>query len=192
MKQNQKHSILNRYSISTLALAVILIAAFGLVGMERNRTDAAPSVKNAASTVNSQFSFTGASGWWRGATNETSMALFSNDHSCFTSVQHKTGTVDDAVELKKIQTSLAGSGYTSTLVASQMTTVQTNSGSQQYKLYQYNVATPTGGTQVEGGQEYGYLQLSTGYLEVQGNCNTASELSTTLPALQAVKFDAKN
>ena len=39
------------------------------------------------------------------------------------------------------------------------------------------------------GFELGYLQLSGSYIKIEGHCDTADELPSTLPALQAIKFD---
>jgi hypothetical protein len=43
-----------------------------------------------------------------------------------------------------------------------------------------------------GGQEFGYLQLPHGYLEIWGYCDTAEQLPATIPALKAIKFDEAN
>jgi hypothetical protein len=43
-----------------------------------------------------------------------------------------------------------------------------------------------------GGLELGYLQLSGGYVQIEGHCDTPDELAATIPALQSVKFDAGN
>ena len=119
------------------------------------------------------------------------MALFhSIRDSCFTSVEHKSGTVDAAAELQKTQASLTSEGYTVTPGSAQTLTMQTNTGLQQYELQQSSITTPTGANKILGGQEFGYLQLSNGYLKIMGNCETADELPSTIPALRAIKFDA--
>ncbi len=118
------------------------------------------------------------------------MALFHTIRdSCFTSVQHKTGTVDAAAELQKTAASLTSQGYTVTPGSTQTLTIQTNTGPRQYELQQSSVMTPAGANKLLGGQEFGYLQLSNGYLKIMGYCETADELPATIPALQAIKFD---
>jgi hypothetical protein len=190
MQQKRKLVGLNRYSLSALALVAILVITFGMIVLGRSHTDATPSIKpGVGAAVPSQFSFTGSIGWWQGATNETSMALFHNAHDCFVSAQHKTGTVNVATELQKTQASLTGSGYTVTPGSTQSIVMQTKTGPQSYELYQSTVTTPAGANAVEGGQEFGYLQLSDGYLFVEGYCDTAAELPATIPALQAIKFN---
>jgi hypothetical protein len=37
--------------------------------------------------------------------------------------------------------------------------------------------------------ELAYVQLSGGYVKVEGHCNTPDQLSATVPALQSVKYD---
>lgn len=69
-------------------------------------------------------------------------------------------------------------------------TIQTNSGSKQYQLQQSSVTGPVGTGQVLGGQEFGYLQLSSGYLYIEGYCNTSAKLAATIPALLAITFNS--
>lgn len=99
---------------------------------------------------------------------------------------HKSGSLDVTAALQKVQDGLVKAGYVSTPSTTQTLGLQASAGLQQYQLHHYTV---TGAGTVEGGQEYGYLPVSSGYLFVQGNCGTASELTTTIPALQALQFD---
>ena len=187
MIQKQKHSILNRYTIGILLL-LVAAAISALVVTKHNRTDAAPSLKpGIGAAVPSQFSFAGTIGWWQGATNKTSMALFHNGDSCFTSVQHINGTADIAAELQKLQVSQAGEGGTATPGAVLAATLQTKSGPEQYELHQYTLTNP--GMDILHGLELGYLQLPGSYVKIEGHCDTADELSATIPALQAITFD---
>jgi hypothetical protein len=191
MRQKHSRLELNPYTISTLALAVVLVATLGVIIMKHDATDAVPRTKLTMGgvAVVSQFTFPGLTGWRQGATNETSMTLSSNNRTCFTSIQHKIGMVDVTAILQKTQAKLAISGYTSAQLATPTVAIQTNLGTQQYKLHQYSVTSQPGTTRVQAGQEFGYILFANGYLEVQGYCNTANELATTLPALQAIKFD---
>jgi hypothetical protein len=175
--------------ISIVAVAVLAVAT--TVAMtSRNKTDAAASVKPAVgAAVTSQFAFTGSTGWWQGATNKTSMAVFQDTHSCFVSAEHKTGTVDAVAKLQKIQSSLASQGYMVTPGNIQTLILQTAAGQQRYELHQSTVTTPKGSNKVEGGQEFGYVQLSDGYIKIMGYCDTADELPATIPVLRAIKFN---
>jgi hypothetical protein len=191
MQQKHNRIRLNRHITNTLIFLAVAAASVVVVAKHNNRTtDAAPVVKQAVgAAVPSEFKFTGASGWWQGATNKTSMALFPNAQDCFTSVEYKAGTVDAAAELQKTQATLTSSGYIVTPSSTQTLALQTAKGPQKYQLYQSTVTTPTGASTVEGGQEFGYLQPSSGYLKIMGYCDTTAELPTTIPALQAMKFD---
>lgn len=186
MSQNHKRFVLNRYTIGTLAL--LILAASTTLIIKHAHTDAAPAIKpGVGAAVPSQFSFSGVMGWWQGATNQTSMALFHNGDSCFTSVQHYSGTVNANAELQKLQATQSGGG-TSTPGAIVPVTLQTKSGTQQYELHQYNLAPPDN-TPLLRGLELGYLQLPGSYIKIEGHCDTTDELPATIPALQAIKFN---
>jgi len=84
-------------------------------------------------------------------------------------------------------------GYTITSGANLTVTLQTDTGKQSYQLQQSTVITPAGGDKVLGGQEFGYVALSNNnYLSIKGYCDTTDELAATIPALQAIKFDASD
>jgi len=174
-----------------ILVAVTAVCSFIFIN-EHNRTDAAPPLKPKIGTaVPSEFKFTGATDWWQGATNKTSMALFHTlQDGCFVSVQYKTGSIAaDQTNFQKTEDQLTSAGHVITPVATKVMTVQTNSGSKQYQLQQSSVTSPTGTSQVLGGQEFGYIQLSNGYLYIEGYCNASTELASTIPALQAVTFN---
>lgn len=177
------------YIIGFVILLAVLAAAFIIFTIKLDETNStAPLSGTPAKSVKSQFSFGGAEGWRQGPSNKTSMAFF-NSNGCFTSVENKTGTLDIAAEQQKNQTTLTGAGYTVTPAGTQTLTMQTSAGPKQYELQQSSVTTPAGTTPVEGGQEFGYLQLADGYIKIMGYCDTADELPVTIPALQAVRFD---
>jgi hypothetical protein len=183
--------------LTVSTLLVVAVAAASLITVTQHKhTAAAPSAKpGIGAAVKSKFSSTGAEGWWQGATNKTSMALFQSTHDCFVSAEYKVGTVNAAGELQKTQSNMTKDGYVVSSVSTQSLTLQTTSGTRQYELQESNVVTPTNmGTQnkVQGGQEFGYVQLSNGYVKIMGYCNTANELPATIPALQSIKFNENN
>jgi hypothetical protein len=189
-KEQQMPRILRRKNFVIAGLVLVLGAATaGIVIFRANSSAAnAPANPPVGAAVPSQFSFTGAADWWQGATNKTSMALF-HKYDCFTSVEHKTGTVDVASELQKMQDMLSSDGYTVAPGSTQTLTLQTTAGPKQYELHQSSVTTPADANKVKGGQEFGYIQLSAGYIKVMGYCDTADQLPATLPALQGIKFN---
>lgn len=187
-----KHKLFrfNRYTAGILVL-VIIAAGVGVAFWHHGHTDAAASKKpGIGAAVPSEFSFADTIGWWQGATNKTSMALFHNAQDCFTSDQYKKGTVNVALALRNQQTTLTNQGYTVKPAAVKTLALQTSTGQQSYQLFQYSVTTPSGASQVEGGQEFGYVPLTNGYVYIEAYCDTPSELSATIPALDAVTFKA--
>lgn len=186
--KKSKRKIINRYTVSVFILVVIAAAVVTVLTLKNSPAKATAASKPAttAAAVPSQFSFTGAANWWQGATNKTSMALFPKSGDCFTSVNHKSGTVDINAELAKI-TGNQASGGAMVALSILSTTIQTTTGAKPYQLHQYHVTNPD--VQVMEGMELGYVQLSGSYIEVEGYCNTPDQLPTTLPALQAIRFN---
>lgn len=190
MKQKISLIKFNKYTIgSSIFIAIAAIST--VVILPHNHTEAASPAKPAVgAAVPSQFKFTGANGWWQGATNKTSMALFHKTDGCFTSVEHKSGMVDTAAELQKQYDMQTRGGYTVTPGNTQTLTIQTVAGQEKYDLHQSSVTGTGDGGKVKGGQEFGYVQLPSGYIKVMGYCDTPDQLPATLPALQAIKFDS--
>lgn len=174
--------------VGVLVLLVVATGTAMLVG-RNSYTDAAPTSKiPVGAAVPSYFLFSGVAGWWQGATNKTSMALFHTPDTdgCFVSVQYYKGTVDAAAELQKLSVEQAGGGTMTPGVILSMT-LQTATGSQQYQLHQYALS-PDAGEQLMDGLEMGYVQLPDAYVKVEGHCNAPGQLPATIPALQAVKL----
>jgi hypothetical protein len=117
------------------------------------------------------------------------MAVFHNLHDCFLSVEYNAGTVNIATELKKIDKQAAIGGYTITHIGVRTLTMQVAGSKHQYKLYQTNTTEPVGATKLMDGNESGFVQLSNGYIDIYGTCNTVSQLHETIPALEAIEFD---
>lgn len=179
-----------------LAALIIIVAVAALIIIRPREATAPTATHKAPSGLpqktpgRPQFSFMAgkAPGWRQGATDKVSMALF-HQYDCFTSVEHKSGRVSIAAELKQIRTGLTASGYLVTPNKRQTLTLQTNAGGKQYELYQSAVMTPAGLSKVKGGQEFGYVQLANSYIKVMGYCDTASQLPSTIPALQAIRLN---
>lgn len=179
----------SRPVIFTPSLVIIALALVGLVFFMKHRAAAAtPHQSVAATPVQSQFSFSGVPGWHKGPTNETSMALFRDDGECFTSIEHKSGAVDVDTEIQKQQSMMASSGNTMAAGATPVVTVQAGTGSQQYELHEFSLSSGDKSHPLMGGLGLGYLQLSNGYIKIQSHCNTADELPSTVPALEAYQF----
>lgn len=178
MKQKNKFKVINKYTTS--ALVVLFVATAGaVVFLLHNTTNAAPPT----------FSFTGVANWRQGPTNQASMVLFHKSHDCFTSVSYKTGSVDADNEVQKTSTSLARDGYTVTSMGSKTLSLQTTNGKQSYKLRQLSVTGQGSAGKLKAAQEFGYIQLSNGYVTIEGYCDSTDQLPATIPALQAIKFN---
>lgn len=186
-KQNSKSKTL----ILSTIIAIVLLGGLTAFLVIRNSTQvSADTTKN--SPAASHFSFIGATGWWQGATNETSMALFDKNETkaCFTSAEYIAGTVDISPEVQKTQNlaSLKGDGYVVTSIGVKEMNIQTSEGEKTYSLHQSSVVTPAGFDKLKGGQEFGFVELTNGYIKIMGYCDTPEQLANTLPSLQAIKF----
>jgi hypothetical protein len=189
MKRNASNHLVNRYIAVSLAIAILGGATYFAFTNQQSIPDVAASPNaNSHRTEESRFSFAGAPEWRKGPSNKTSMALF-HGHDCFVSAEYKPGTVEVSAELEKIKTSLTDMGYTVTTGVTLTNTLQTDQGSKEYELHQYSVTGAGSAGQVKGGQEYGYLQLSDGYVQIEGHCDSADQLPSTIPALLAIKFN---
>lgn len=176
-----------------ITLLVALVAVVGTAGVALFRANSYAAAENKTTEQESKslFSFTGATGWRQGPSNETSMALFGKARAdgtsaCFVSAEYKPGKVDVDAALQKQQDSYKTTGGTMTQTATVTNVLQTNEGEKQYELRQYTV--DGGSEKAMGGLELGYLQLKDGYVKVDGHCEAVEELAITIPALQAYKL----
>jgi hypothetical protein len=180
----------------TISLIVALMVVIGIGGavFTRVNTPAVAEVKAYAPEAKSKFSFTGSTDWRKGPSNDTSMALFGKTRTdgtsaCFTSIEYKTGTIDVQAELQKVISDFNKSGGTMTEMATVPAVLRTTNGDEQYNLHQFNAVSASKDNKVMSGVEVGYVQLDGGYVKVSGNCETFDELPSTIPALQAYKFN---
>ncbi len=167
---------------------VLLVVVSGLFFVKHGASASAPQKKATVKAAQSQFSFNGTTGWHKGPTNETSMALFRNDGECFTSIEQKSGTINIAAKIQKQQSMMTSSGNTMTAGATPETFIQIPTGPQKYELHEFSLTSGDKSHPLMGGLGLGYVQLADGYLKIQSHCNTVDELSTTIPALQAYTF----
>lgn len=139
-----------------------------------------------------EFSFDSsvATTWRQGPTDKVSMAIFDKDETtgCWMSIEHKSGIVDEAAELKKIEANWPNAGLSATKYADVPMILKTKKGDVSYTLHQYSAVSTTG-EKALGGQEFAYFKLPNGYAKVQGYCSEVEKLATMTPALQAVTFN---
>lgn len=180
-----------------IALLVGLILACGALAgvLTWNRpTDAAPSptVSQADLKANSIFHLASVDGWWQGATNHTSMAAYQNeDHNCFVSAAYfpEAQLANREAKRQKATESLATEGHKINKLGSKTMELSSTSGPIKYNLDQQSISSPTGSTQVKGGQEFGFIDLADGQIEIEGYCDSAEQLPLTIPALDAINFN---
>lgn len=168
------------------ALVAIVAIVFGVLTSQSNAKSS--SATNKATVQQSDFAFATdkAEDWRQGPSNGTSLALFSNDRTCFVSLEHRNGAVNIAAELQKIESQFVKGGYTAVRYIKKAAILRIGGESHQYQLYRYTVSGKGSGGQLYGGQEFGYVPLSNGYVFVQGYCNTVDQLPSTISALQAI------
>jgi hypothetical protein len=186
-----KHKKLFMYTSCTLAVVAIAAAVGGVIFMKHHAADAAvlpgtPSNLPQKTPGTAEFSFKSngkTSGWWQGATDKVSMALFYRPNDCFVSTEYHNSTIDAAAKLQS-HIDMLRQGSSVTEIGSKSLTLNTSTGKMQYELHQYHVV----GDGLLGGEEFAYVPLSKGYLKIQGYCDTPEQLAATIPALEAVKF----
>lgn len=188
-KQRKSHHIV-RIAVS----AFILLAGLALVVILKGQSSRIEATAPPAThqSLKSQFSFQSVDGWRQGPSNETSMALFHKaDDGCFVSVEYKKGTLDATAELQKILDSHKNSGYTISTDEIVPMSMLTNAGQKEYQLHKYLIDSngATAESKLMGGNAFGYVALSNGYIEIEGYCNTVEQLTVAIPALQALKFN---
>lgn len=191
-KPNSAQLKRSKYYLLIPVFAVIAFMTIGGVLFTKHdnvKASTTPAAKPSSQQSKFTFNSSMAPNWRQGPTNQTSLALFSNDHSCFLSFQYKDGTIVAADALQQTQDSLSKDGYKSIGIKTLDTSIQSSTSTEQYELHQYSVTGSGSAGQVYGGQEFGYLTLPNNHVFVQGNCNTAEQLLTTIEALQAVKLD---
>lgn len=187
----------SRYTVISLVTLDILAAIFIAVAVNRGYIHihaSSPDTQAKSSSTHVEFTFksTELPIWIATLGSPTSpmfgksLTLSKSDHSCGVSILHKTGKLDINAELQR-QQHLAT--YTMTPTKVQTLTMNTATGPRKYKLHLYTDTHTEALLSKVGGEEHGYIPLDSGYLEISGTCKKANQLSSTIPALQAVKFN---
>jgi hypothetical protein len=193
MQRNHKHSHFFRNSVISFFIfafaATSTAFAFQLYAKAEAAQKSPASAGLAQKTPGaSQFSFTGASDWRQGPSDKVSMAAFHNGNdSCFVSMEYKTDPITIATALQKNQEGFTTTGYTVTPGVVLPMKLRVAAGEATYELHQYAIS--GGGQSLLGGQGLGYAALKDGYVKVETHCQTANQLTATIPALQAFRFD---
>ena len=190
--------------IASIAILLIVTTVVALYFWQTQQADGAP-VANKPSFA---FDHSKAPGWWSAGNNWPDIKDFTGDQvtatdlpvadiavhhgtetkpdsSCFVMAFYQKGSVDLASELKKRETGMQSAGENPKLltqVGTSMLSINTPEGAKEYTLYKYNLDMP----QTQKGNAFGFIPLTSGYIEVRSVCPTAEQLAITLPALTAV------
>lgn len=183
----QRRHIALSYGLGALAILIVIAVLAIAVAFQINKSPATTK------PTGSLLSFDTTPLWVQGPTGKKSMTLFHDSHACFILVNYKTGHVDAAAQIRETQKGWQDDKYSVTPRSPKTLDIQTGTGKRDYKLYQFVVAAPPASDKmkVASGQEFGFVQLKKGHLRIEGYCDTADQLSVTIPALQAIEFNEK-
>jgi hypothetical protein len=147
------------------------------------------SITQAAKSVTQPAAFSLAavpSGWRRGPSSASSLALFNHDDSCFVSLDRRSGTIDTVKAQADYQAGLQAHGYKVTAETALSGTFAGGSGPLNYQLQSYQIGGAGSAGAVYPAQALGYLVRVNTYVTLQANCQRADQLPTTTTALNAV------
>jgi len=108
-------------------------------------------------------------------------------NSCFVMAFYQKGDIDAASELQARKDGLVIGDAKATIemLGASQQTMQTPEGLKEYTLHQFNLLTAS---QVQKGNEFGFIKLSDSYIELRGICPTGDMLAATVPALNALSL----
>lgn len=103
---------------------------------------------------------------------------------CFVMAFYQKGTIDITSTLKEVVNTRDDS-MTVKLTGTTQLSMLTPEGKKDYVLHQYDYVTASA---IQHGNEYGFIQLSDGYIKITGVCPTADMLPSTEAALSALSL----
>ena len=141
-------------------------------------------------------------GWWRGGGESTSpyrkigITLHTDrqndEHSCFVDAGYHKGLVDVTAELNRRYQAAESGGHIVTPTDIKELTMQTSGEPLQYELHQSTVTMSDNQEKLMGGQGFGFIQLTDGYIRIMGYCEQPEDLPGTLPALESIRFNGEH
>jgi len=193
------------FLITSSVVTLLLIGAGTFYAIEHLKASSDEHI-----TQNSSFSFkdSAAPNWWA-ADNFYNIDLSETDSNnttvvgrniaqgtperpgtCFVMYAFKEGVVNINQALLDKQKSLISNNDKLSVedYAPQSITMVTSEGSKTYVLHQYDII-GSPGTKISRGLALGYIQLKSGYVEVQGICEEANQLPDALIVYPAVSFE---
>jgi hypothetical protein len=140
-----------------------------------------------------RFSFEAskATDWKQGPSNETSMALFKQDTTCFVSVELKDGDAQETQSLESLTTSWTAGGYTVNATGTSSEQLTTTGTAAPYTLHRYAVTGAGDGGELYKAQAFGYVPLGQQHVKVQAYCPDDNALQQSRDALAAITLRNK-
>lgn len=115
----------------------------------------------------------------------------SHSTSCFVSYSYYQGSpidIDAKINTKEQQSTQHSTTLSLEKTGTYTLQVALDDSKNDIALHQYNLSGAYAGELLRG-IEFGYTNIATGYIEIQGNCAQADQLDTTHAAIEAVTFD---
>lgn len=109
---------------------------------------------------------------------------------CFVTAMYNKGPVDTTAAVQKRKVALSDNQNGLPVVTSTGAStlkMQTPEGSKEYTMHRFNVDAPN----IQQGNEFGFIPLTEGHIEVRGVCPTADMLSETDAVLTAITLHPK-
>ena len=110
--------------------------------------------------------------------------------TCFAMFFYKVGKANETMALNDLKLNsikgLSNIAFDETDVSP--LEITTSEGVKKYNLHQFAFS-GAGSASMAKGVQRGYVQLKAGYIEIQGICEQADQLQSTVPAIQAVSFN---
>ncbi len=107
---------------------------------------------------------------------------------CMVSAYYLSGSIAPDTAMKSELKKWSGFGNTPEKVGVNSLSMRTPEGDKSYQFYQYDTNNTQGG--YKRGSAFGFIPLSSGYIEVRSVCREASQLDDTLPLLNAIRLEA--
>lgn len=179
------------------SVLLVVVTAMALLFWHNSQSDH----NNQRPSLSFSFNRASAPEWWSGGstfrqpsdpidTPEASILIFSGTKeqlgNCFVMAFYNKGSVNVENTLKQREIGLVRGEDATKLhrIASPLQTLKTPEGTKSYTLYQYNFDIPD----VQQGNEFGFIPLKNGYVEVRGICPTSSLLHDTTVPLSALEL----
>lgn len=175
-----KNIILSRITLCVIAFVVGSVSATVIIGYYGE--------PNTALKRYSVFSFKGADGWRMmplldtNSPDDTKRLLLLDDNEvCTILLLERTGTIDVSKKIADQQAVAKSYEGESTPLELKQLMMRINGSSKGYELHQFEKRSGAG-------LSYGYIPLSSTYIDINANCKTSDKLPSIVDALETVEY----